>query len=142
MPGGALHLPLFKPYALYGTVDYIYRWPAWRARNGFTAAQAGLNVVETVGYLGYLGVVGWFAGGGGVGGVRWGGVGGGWGGVACLCGFGLSVMTVSKTVLYCEFFFPSLSRGVCCELLVLGGEGGLEAVWKRWRCWIYKNNLG
>lgn len=30
---------------------------------------------------------------------------GGWGGVACLCGFALSVMTVSKTVLYGEFFF-------------------------------------
>jgi len=36
----------------------------------------------------------------------------------------------------------SLSRGVCCELSVLGGGGGLEAVWNRWRCWIYKNNLG
>ncbi len=81
MPGGALHLPLFRPYALYGTVDYIYGWPAWRARNGFTAAQAGLNVVETVGYLGYLGVVGWFAGGG----WGWGGaVGrGGWGVAGC-----------------------------------------------------------
>jgi len=56
------------------------------------------------------GVFGVF-GGGGV--VCWGGVGGGWGGVACLCGFGLSVMTVSKTVLYCEFFcFFSLARGV------------------------------
>jgi len=125
MPGGALHRPLFKPYALYGTVDYIYGWPAWRARNGFTAAQAGLNVVETVGYLGYLGVVGWFAGGCGVGGARWGGVGGGWGGVACLCGFGLSVMTVSKTVLYCFFLFFFLSREGCVvSFRFWGGEGG------------------
>lgn len=116
MPGGSLHLPFFKPYALYGTVDYIYGWPAWSARNGFTAAQAGLNVVETVGYLGYLGVVGWWGGNWWEGGrLRVGRVGGGWGGVACLCGFGLSVMTVSKTVLYCEFAHEMLFHLLCLE---------------------------
>lgn len=101
MPGGALHKPFFTPYALYGTVDYIYGDVAWLERNGFTAAQGSLNVVETVGYLGYLAIVWRFGRGEGLGGRR---VGGGWGGVACLVGFALSVMTVSKTVLYCEFF--------------------------------------
>lgn len=55
-----------------------------------------MNVLETVGYGVYLG---WVVGGWGGGGGKEGGGGGG----ACLCGFGLSVMTVSKTVLYCEF---------------------------------------
>ena len=104
-PGGALHAPLFVPYALYGRVDHLYGAEAWGAGNGFTGAQAGLNVVESVGYAAYLWVV-WRYGEGGV-------VGGGWGGAACLVGFGVSVMTVSKTVLYCEwdvffFLFPRL----------------------------------
>lgn len=105
MPGGALHAPVFSPYALYGRVDYIYGEKAYREKNGFTAAQAGLNLVECAGYVGYLWVV-WRFGMDGEGtGRRVVGVGGGWGGVACLVGFALSVMTFSKTLLYCEFFF-------------------------------------
>ncbi len=51
-------------------------------------------------------------------------MGGGWRGVACLCGFGLSVMTVSKTVLYCEFFFFFLSREGCVvSFWFWGGRG-------------------
>lgn len=57
MPGGFLHPYLWKPYALYGTIDYVYGWPAWDAKNGFTAAQGLLNLVETAGYLVYLSVV-------------------------------------------------------------------------------------
>lgn len=59
MPGGVLHSPIWTPYALYGTIDYVYGWPAWTERNGFTAAQSFMNVVETVLYLYYLWVV-WF----------------------------------------------------------------------------------
>ena len=115
MPGGKLHSPIWSPYALYGTIDYIYGFPAWNANNGFTAAQGTLNVVETVGYLIYL----WIAysagkpekvkGTGapspdiagylGMGRVIEGRV-AGW---AVLLGFSMSVMTVSKTVLYCEY---------------------------------------
>ena len=104
MPNGSLHAPIFTPYALYGQVDYIYGDKAYREHNGFTSAQASLNVVESAGYVGYLWVVWKY----GEGGKRV--LGGGWGGVACLVGFALSVMTVSKTVLYCE----SLS-GECIE---------------------------
>ncbi|MCJ1254802.1 hypothetical protein MMC24_002618 [Lignoscripta atroalba] len=43
MPGGWLHSPIWVPYALYGTVDYIYGFPAWEARNGFTAAHDDLR---------------------------------------------------------------------------------------------------
>ena len=96
MPGGSMNWPIYTPYDLYGTVDYVYGEKAWRERNGFTAAQASLNVVETVGYLGYLYVL-WKYGQGEKRVLL-----GGWGGVACLTGFALSVMTVSKTVLYCE----------------------------------------
>ncbi|KAK0510087.1 hypothetical protein JMJ35_007481 [Cladonia borealis] len=94
MPGGWAHAPIWKPYELYGKVDYMYGWKAYNERNGFTAAQGALNMVETVGYLGYLWVV-WDYGEG-----EKRAVGGGWGGVACLVGFALCVMTVSKTVLY------------------------------------------
>lgn len=99
MPDGSLHAPIFTPYALYGQVDYVYGEKALKEHNGFTAAQASLNIVESTGYVGYLWVV-WKYGEKRV-------LGGGWGGVACLVGFALSVMTVSKTVLYCESFWPS-----------------------------------
>jgi hypothetical protein len=43
MPGGKFHSPIWTPYALYGTVDYMYGWPAWNAGIGFTAAQGSLK---------------------------------------------------------------------------------------------------
>lgn len=57
MPGGALHSPIWKPYALYGTVDHVYGFKAWEAHNGWTLAQGSVNAVETVAYLVYLYVV-------------------------------------------------------------------------------------
>lgn len=47
MPGGRVHSPIWTPYALYGTVDYIYGWPAWNDGVGFTAAQGFLNIIES-----------------------------------------------------------------------------------------------
>lgn len=94
MPDGKFQSPLFTPYALYGTVDYMYGWPAYNASNGFTAAQASLNLLETIGYVGYLWIV-WRRGEGGKRALT-----GGWGGMAVLVGFAVSVMTVSKTILY------------------------------------------
>ncbi|WEW55297.1 hypothetical protein PRK78_000726 [Emydomyces testavorans] len=112
MPGGALH-KIWSPYALYGTVDYIYGWPAFRAQNGFTAAQASLNVVETICYLFYLSIV--WTHGKAIGargkprtperGMNWflferKYVDGRMGAIALLVVFSASVMTLSKTVLY------------------------------------------
>ena len=57
MPGHKLHSPLWTPYALYGTIDYVYGWPAFNARNGFTAAQTVMNLFESAGYVYYLWVV-------------------------------------------------------------------------------------
>ncbi|PYH43216.1 uncharacterized protein BP01DRAFT_393567 [Aspergillus saccharolyticus JOP 1030-1] len=116
MPGHSLHSPLWTPYALYGTIDYIYGWPAFNARNGFTAAQTVLNLVESAGYVYYLAVVychgtSLTANGRGGGqrrprkGVRWflqetKVVAGRRGAGALLVAYSASVMTVGKTVLY------------------------------------------
>lgn len=109
MPGGSLHLPIYKLYALYGTVDYMYGWPAWNDGVGFTAAQGSLNVLETIMYVWYIVVLathgqgtGWYKSwqkqfwtqktvvqGEGV-------------ALATLICFSSAVMSLSKTVLYCK----------------------------------------
>lgn len=114
MPGGKLQWPLWVPYELYGAVDYNYGWPAWHANNGFTAAQSALNVVETIGYLVYLWIVYTY----GVASTAQGSgapdkgvfgklaeartVQGRWAAWAVLIAYGSALMTLSKTVLYCE----------------------------------------
>lgn len=114
MPGGSLHWPLWVPYELYGKVDYIYGWKAFNERNGFTAAQGLLNIVETLMYGYYLyilyvyGVPSKSQGRGApspstagvLGQQRY--VDGQQGAVAVLVGYSAAVMTVSKTVLYCK----------------------------------------
>lgn len=120
-PGGALHKPLYVPYDLYGRVDKVYGIEAYEERDGFAGAQGTLNVVETVGYLVYLWVVrqygvssrddtetGWLESGFKTLGFD-GAVGGGWGGIACLTGFALSIMTLSKTYLYGKSSLPHIS---------------------------------
>lgn len=97
MPGGWLHAPLWTPYELYGRVDHVYGFKAWDAGVGFTAAQGTLNLVETALYAVYWAL--WYRnrdGGGRVGGRE--------GALAVAVGFAASVMTFSKTVLYCEFY--------------------------------------
>lgn len=112
MPGGSLHY-LWAPYALYGTVDYMYGWPAYNSNNGFTAAQSVMNLIESVSYLFYLAVV--FRHGASVG-PRGGSkkfkrntswflfadksVDGKLGAIALLLVFTGCVMTLSKTILY------------------------------------------
>jgi hypothetical protein len=102
LPGGAWHAPLWTPYELYGRVDLIYSPAAWARGEGFTGAQALLNVVETAMYLVYAALV-WGRGSSGVGGKR--------GGLAVMVGFAAAVMTLSKTVLYCEFLLGCRGRG-------------------------------
>jgi hypothetical protein len=129
MPGGSLHY-LWTPYALYGTVDYIYGWPAYKARNGFTAAQSALNLVECACYVYYLAVL-WYCGqtSGGRGnrkttkkGVIWfltveKSVGGRRGAIALLTVFSAFVMTISKTILYGEQK-RFMSKEFCFSLLL------------------------
>ncbi|CAN8097558.1 unnamed protein product [Discula destructiva] len=102
MPGGWAHAPLWTPYALYGEVDHMYGVKQWKLGNGFTAAQAWLNVVESFMYLAYVGV--WYraatAAGAGVAGAERRRIAGRAGALAVVLGLSASVMTVSKTVLY------------------------------------------
>ncbi len=100
MPGGSLHSPLWVPYALYGEVDGMYGFKQWDLKNPFAAAQSLMNLVETLMYLGYLWM--WYSNGKpAVAGGRL-SVGGRVGAWTVLLGFSAAVMTVSKTVLYCE----------------------------------------
>lgn len=114
MPGGSMHWPFWAPYELYGRVDYVYGWPAFEARNGFTSAQGSLNVIETAMYLAYLYI--YYAEGRPVGGVAGAKrvLAGRPAGFAVLLAFSAAVMTLSKTVLYCELFFcVCFCRGPC-----------------------------
>ncbi|UZJ55161.1 hypothetical protein CBS101457_004481 [Exobasidium rhododendri] len=45
--GGKWHW-IWKPYALYGDIDYIYSKTQYELKNGFTAAQGAMNIVETL----------------------------------------------------------------------------------------------
>lgn len=117
MPGGSLHWPLWVPYELYGKVDYIYGWKAFNERNGFTAAQGSLNIVESLMYVYYLYVLyvhgtpskdhGRGAPKPSTTGFRFLGsqryVTGQKGAVAVVASYSAAVMTVSKTILYCKY---------------------------------------
>lgn len=115
MPGGFLHKPIWTPYELYGRIDKVYGREAWENHDGFTGAQGAMNALETLGYFIYLYIVftygktivgstgrgapnlsflGQLAQARSVGGQR--------GGAAALLLFAVSLMTLSKTVLYCE----------------------------------------
>jgi len=105
MKGGDLHW-LWKPYALYQEIDYVYGIPALERGDGFTNAQSILNIIETlmnVTYV-YLAHV-----------SQWPG--------APLIGFGAALMTVSKTILYWlqEYFcgFCAIGHNTLSDLLLL-----------------------
>jgi hypothetical protein len=108
MIGGKWHAPLYKPYALYSTIDYLYGLPAYNRQDGFTGAQGWLNVIETSLYLAYLYMI-YTAGraDGAATGVKAvfakRKVLGREGGIATLVGFAAAIMTLSKTVLYCMY---------------------------------------
>lgn len=100
LPGGKIHSPVWGLYTIYGNVDYVYGWPAWRAGSGFPAAQATMNVFETAMYGYYLWAVVMSYGSGLRSLVS--------GrretvhraGLTLLVGFAGAVMTLSKTTLY------------------------------------------
>ena len=117
------------PYDLYGRVDYIYGWKAFHAHNGFTSAQGMLNIIESLMYGYYLYIL--FAygkqskaqgrgapkasSGGFLGQQRY--VDGKMGALAVLIAYSAALMTVSKTVLYCQ----------CLSDSVLGRADSLRA---------------
>lgn len=105
MPGGKLHSPIWTPYALYGSVDYIYGWPAWNNHNGFTAAQSAMNIPESVFYCWYLYIVALQVVNRRYEGMSQLEVKGKGVNLAMLVCFSGAVMTVSKSLLYCESHF-------------------------------------
>jgi hypothetical protein len=113
MPGGSLQWPLWTAYELYVEMDYVYGWKAFHEHNGFTGAQAFLNIIESLMYAYYLYLVyahgrqaavarGAKASPGGLLARRY--VDGRTGALAIVVVFSAAVMTLSKTVLYCKFY--------------------------------------
>ncbi|GAM84809.1 hypothetical protein ANO11243_028100 [Dothideomycetidae sp. 11243] len=112
MPGGSLHWPVWSLYETYGKVDHVYGFKAWNEGLGFTAAQGTLNAIETLLYFVYLYIVYSYGvqekteGRGAPNPSKAGFLGmartvrGKAAGVAALLGFGTSLMTCSKTILY------------------------------------------
>ncbi|KAF8514948.1 hypothetical protein BU17DRAFT_52032 [Hysterangium stoloniferum] len=105
MVGGDLHW-IWKPYALYQEVDYVYGVRALENNEGFTSAQSLLNLIETamnVYYVYLADVVGSPS--------------------APVIGFAAVTMTFSKTVLYWaqEYFctWCSIGHNSLPDLLLL-----------------------
>jgi hypothetical protein len=118
MAGGALQWPFWKPYEIYVQVDRVYG----NVNDPWGGAQGAMNAIETVLYGLYImivlnhgvpsahgkglqiseGVHGWIAGGRRVEGRN--------GNIALLIGFTAAVMTLAKTVMYCEYRFGAPSR--------------------------------
>lgn len=114
LPGGKWHDPIWTPYTNYAEVDHVYGWKAWEESNGFTVAQAIMNIVENALYVVYLRLVSQEGHGlmslleslmssnantksiSGSEGIA----------MALLAGFSGSLMTFSKTVLYRMLRFP------------------------------------
>ncbi|KAI9246260.1 hypothetical protein BDA99DRAFT_489919 [Phascolomyces articulosus] len=83
MEGGKWNL-LWRPYILYGKVDKFYGIEAWNEEDGFTGAQAFMNLVETALNFVYLWMVSNSQKPG----------------RTSLVGFSAVILTVAKTVLY------------------------------------------
>lgn len=110
--GGALAWPLYVPYELYGRVDPVYSIEAYYSGLGWTGAQGLGNVFETLAYVAYAYIViaygrdegraeGFLGSLGAIGRKRK--VYGFWGAVASLVGYTTFMVTVAKSVLYCEY---------------------------------------
>ncbi|KAL1932158.1 hypothetical protein VTP01DRAFT_9214 [Rhizomucor pusillus] len=85
MEGGKWNF-LWRPYILYGKVDTFYGTVAWEEQDGFTSAQAFMNLVETALNFLYL-YLGSTLPLSRIGQVN-------------LVGFSAAILTVAKTVLY------------------------------------------
>ncbi|GAA5794748.1 hypothetical protein HPULCUR_000094 [Helicostylum pulchrum] len=84
MEGGSLNF-IWKPYNLYGTIDHFYGHHALAIKDGFTGAQATMNVIETFLNILYLYL------------LRQENI---TVGQCNLVGFSGALMTLSKTILY------------------------------------------
>ena len=92
-------MPLFEPMRSWATVDRIYGEQGWYEREGFTAAQGVVNMLEVTLYMIYVGIV--FRNSKAPSLSGFGGKTAAW---AVLIGFGAGVVTATKTSLYCRYF--------------------------------------
>ena len=110
--GGAIAWPLYVPYELYGRVDPVYSIEAYYSGLGWTGAQGLGNIFETLAYVAYAYIVivygrdegraeGILGSLGAIGRRRR--VDGFWGAVASLVGYTTFMVTITKSVLYCEY---------------------------------------
>ncbi|KAH7890236.1 hypothetical protein F5I97DRAFT_625 [Phlebopus sp. FC_14] len=112
MRGGDLHW-IWKPYALYQEVDYVYGIKALEENDGFTNAQSLLNIIETSLNLAYVylaHVCHWPP--------------------APVIGFAAATMTLSKTVLY-------WAQEYYCGGCAIGHNGWKDLV----LLWVIPNGL-
>lgn len=111
--GGAIAWPMYVPYELYGRVDPVYSTEAYYSGLGWTGAQGLGNVFETLAYFAYMYVViaygrdegrgnGLVGSLGAIGRTRK--VEGYWGVIASLLGYTTFMVTIAKSVLYCELW--------------------------------------
>lgn len=104
MKGGDLHW-IWRPYAIYQDIDYIYGLKALQEGDGFPNAQSLLNVLETLLNIAYLSLAHRSLSP-----------------AAPLVGFASATMTLSKTALYWlqEYFcsYCSIGHNSAFDLLV------------------------
>jgi hypothetical protein len=94
--GGKWHDPFFRPMDGWADTDRIYGGLGWQEKEGFTAAQGVINMLEVTLYMAYF-VIAWKHGKEGI----LGAFDGKWAARAVLVGFGAGVVTATKTSLYC-----------------------------------------
>lgn len=142
--GGRLHAPLWTPYALYQTIDYVYGLPSYEEHDGWPSAQGFFNLIETSGYIWYMwmaysrgieeggkgkksegkGVLAWAMERRRVEGVD---------GAAMVVGlFAISVVTVAKTMLY-GMFLRFRDCFLSCEERSLMRDAGLNEYFSGWK---------
>ena len=98
LAGGKWHRPFFESMVQWATVDHPYGEQARLAKEGFTAAQGVINILEVTLYMMDFGIV--QSNGTGIKGRSFGGRSAA---LAVLVGFGVGVVTATKTSLYCTF---------------------------------------
>lgn len=80
----------------WADTDHLYRVQAWRVREGLTAAQGVINVLEVMLYMVYVEIVVLHGDNGWRGQLH-----GKWAARAVLVGFGGGVVNATKSSLYC-----------------------------------------
>ena len=114
LPGGKWHEPIWTPYTLYSNIDLIYGWKGLDEGNGFAAAHSTMNIVESGMYIFYLLIIVFYArkNTGRRRALR-----GQSAGLAVVLGFGASLMTLSKALLYGKFIIDILGDVLMIEQL-------------------------